>query len=164
MKVWVAVATVCALSMGEARAADPVSAADRAFVAKVSQGGMFEVALGQLASSQASDQDVKDQGATEAHDHMLVGAKLKSIAADAGITFSDTLNAQFQSELDGIKAKSGDAFDAAYLRAMTVIHDKDGAAFAAEAKNGMDPKMRAFAAETHRIVLRHLGEIKAVGP
>ena len=163
MKILVAT-MACALSVGSAWAADQVSAVDRAFVAKVSQGGMFEVALGQLASTQAVDQDIKDQGATEAHDHMLVGAKLKDVASDAGITFPDTLNAQFQAQLDGIRAKSGDAFDAAYLKAMVVIHDKDGAAFAAEAKNGTDPKLRAFAAETHRIVLRHLGEIKAVGP
>ena len=164
LKFVVTLAVAGLLAAGTARAADAVSAADRAFVAKVSQGGMFEVALGQLASTQGSTQDLKDQGATEAHDHMLVGAKLKSIASDAGLTFPDSLNAQFQSELDGIKAKTGTAFDAAYLHAMVVIHDKDGAAFAAEAKGGSDPKLRAFAAETHRIVLRHLGEIKAIGP
>jgi predicted outer membrane protein len=61
------------------RAADTVSDADRAFVAKVSQGGMYEVELGKLAEAGAAKQDVKDQGNTEVHDHTLVGEKLKSI-------------------------------------------------------------------------------------
>lgn len=146
-----------------ARAADTVSAADRAFVAKVGQGGMFEVKAGQLAADQASTQDIKDQGNTEAHDHGLVGDKLKSIASDAGITLPDTLNAQFQKQLDDLKTLSGTAFDAAYLKDMEAIHAKDGAAFATEAKSGTNPKLRAFAVETHRIVVRHIGELRASG-
>lgn len=145
-----------------AHAAGPASAADRAFVAKVSQGGMFEVKAGQLAADQGSTQDIKDQGSTEAHDHGLVGDALKSAAADAGIEFPDTLNASFQQQLDGLKSQSGTAFDAAYLKAMETIHAKDGAAFAAEAKGGTNPRLRAFAAETHRIVVRHIGELKAL--
>ena len=147
---------------GEARPADAVSAADRAFVAKVSQGGMFEVALGTAAETQGSTQDIRDQGNTEAHDHTLVGDKLKAIAGEAGITPDGGLNAAFQAQLDRLKAMSGPGFDTAYLAAMEDIHAKDGAAFAAEAKGGTDPKLRAFAAETHRIVERHVGELRAV--
>jgi putative membrane protein len=142
-------------------AADQVSAADRAFVAMVSQGGMFEVKAGQLAADQGGAQDIKDQGATEAHDHGLVGDKLKSIASGAGLEFADGLNPQFQKELDDLKALSGPTFDAAYLRDMVDIHDKDGAAFAKEAAGGTNPQLRQFAVETHRIVVRHLGELHA---
>ena len=132
--------------------------------AAVSQGGMFEVKGGQLGAEQGYAQDIKDQGATETHDHQLVGDKLKSIASDAGVQFPDTLNAQFQKELDDLKALSGPAFDNAYLRDMETIHAKDGAAFATEAASGTNPKLKAFAAETHRIVERHIGELRAVGP
>ena len=147
-----------------ARAAEVASADDRAFVAKVGQGGMFEVKAGQLAADQGHDQDIKDQGVTEAHDHGLVGDKLKAIAADVGIDLPDTLNPQFQKELDDLKALSGTAFDAAYLKDMEAIHAKDGAAFATEANGGTNPKLRAFATETHRIVVRHIGELRASGP
>jgi len=152
------------LGLGAAHAADTVSSADRTFIAKVSQGGMFEVAAGQAGATQGNTQDIRDQGATEAHDHALVGAKLKAIASAAGVTFPANLNAQFQHELDSLSALSGRAFDAAYLRDMKDIHAKDGAAFAMEAKGGTDPQLRGFAAETHRIVLRHIGELDAVGP
>ena len=157
-------ATLLGLGGTAARAADAVSATDRSFVAMVSQGGLFEVKAGQLGAERGAVQDIRDQGNTEAHDHQLVGDKLKSIAGEAGIEIGDTLNAQFQKKLDDLKALSGEAFDAAYLRDMEDIHAKDGAAFAKEAKSGTNPKLKAFAAETHRIVERHVGELKAVGP
>jgi len=46
-----------------------LSKGDQAFVAKVSQGGMFEVAASKVAEDKAQAQDVKDQANTEVHDH-----------------------------------------------------------------------------------------------
>jgi putative membrane protein len=138
-----------------------VSAEDRTFVASVSQGGMFEVAAGKLAEEKGAAQDVKDLGTTEEHDHQLVGAKLKSIAASAGIEMPSELNAMFQKKLDALGALSGTAFDDAWIKEMDDIHNKDGAAFAKEAKSGTNGELRAFAAETHAIVERHLGALHA---
>jgi putative membrane protein len=149
--------------LAASHAASNVSAADRAFIAMVSQGGMFEVKAGAVGATQGSTQDIKDQGTTEAHDHQLVGDKLKSIAASVGITFPATLKPAFQKELNDLKAATGPAFDALYLKDMEDVHAKDGAAFAKEAADGTNPDLRAFAAETHRIVLRHIGELKAIG-
>jgi putative membrane protein len=155
--------TMGGLLPAAAQAAEPVSDRDQAFVAMVSQGGLFEVKAGSLAADQGNTQDIRDQGATEAHDHQLVGDKLKSICQAAGVPIADTLNAQFQKRLDDLKGLSGSAFDTAYLREMDDIHWKDGAAFKVETKQGTNPALRAFAAETHRIVLRHLAELHAVG-
>jgi putative membrane protein len=143
-----------------AHATDAMSRVDQQFVAMVSQGGMFEVKAGNLAAEMGSIQVIKDQGSTEEHDHQLVGDKLKAIMADAGMTFPAALNATFQKELDDLKALSGPAFDQAYVRDMVKVHDADGAAFANEAEKGTNPKLRSFAAETHRIVLSHLGELR----
>ncbi|MCJ2073397.1 DUF4142 domain-containing protein [Methylobacterium sp. J-030] len=155
------IAAIISLSgLATAQAAN-VSDEDKAFVAKVSQGGMYEVELGKLAEEKGARQDIKDQGNTEVHDHGLVGDKLKSIATGAGLPFPDTLNTEFQGRLDRMKGLSGAAFDSAYVKDMKAIHDADGAAFAKEAKSGTDPDLKAFAAETHRIVQRHLGELSA---
>ena len=145
--------------VGAAYAADAVSDADKAFVAKVSQGGMYEVQLGKLAETKGTTQDIKDQGTTETHDHMLVGDKLKSIAGTNGMDFPDKLNAEFQARLDKMNALANDKFDAAYIDDMKKIHAADGAAFATEAKSGSNPALKSFAAETHRIVERHIGEL-----
>jgi putative membrane protein len=135
---------------------------DKAFVAKVSQGGMFEVAAGRLAVVKGSTQDIRDFAIAEVHDHMLVGAKLKRISARHGITFSPDLNADFSAKLQHLSSLSGVAFDKAYLSGMATLHGMDGAAFAKEGANGGTPDYRAFGVETHRIVLRHIGAIQAV--
>ncbi len=156
-------ALAAGLATTPASAADAeLSAADRAFVAKVSQGGMYEVEAGRLASQKAARQDIVDIGFTEVHDHQLVGAKLRSIAASVGIELGSTLNADFQKRLDRLRSLSGKAFDNAFIREMDAIHDADGAAFAAEAQSGHNPALRAFAAETVLIVKRHLGSLHAL--
>lgn len=149
------------LSVTAAFAAEKASDADKAFVAKVSQGGMYEVELGKVAEKQGSTADIIDQGNTEAHDHELVGEKLKAAAKSADITFSTDLNDEFKARLAKISSLSGSAFDKAYIADMEKIHAADGAAFLQEAKAGTAPSLKTFAAETYNIVQRHVGELKA---
>ncbi len=137
---------------------------DAAFVAKVSQGGMFEVAASKLATRKGSTQDVRDFAVAEVHDHTLVGAKLKTTAAAARITFPQPLNADFSARLDQLGKLSGAAFDQAYMAEMATIHDADGAAFATEAQESPNAGLKAFADETHTIVLRHIGAIHGASP
>jgi len=134
---------------------------DKAFVAKVSQGGMFEVAAGRLAQSKGSSQDIRDFATAEVHDHMLVGAKLKKISSAQGVAFSPILNSDWSGKLKHLSSLSGTAFDQAYLAEMGTLHEADGAAFAKESTDGGSSAYRAFGEETHRIVARHIGAIKA---
>ena len=155
------IALVLALSSAAVAHAAPMSDADKAFVAKVSQGGMYEVELGKVGEQKGQAQDIRDQANTEAHDHEGVGAKLKAIVTGAGMSFPSKLNAEFQDRLDKMKALPNDKFDKAYLVDMIKIHEADGAAFAKEAEGGTNPGLKGFAAETHAIVERHLGELRA---
>lgn len=141
-----------------------LSAADQKFVTMVSQGGMFEVAAAQIAVDQGNTQDIRDQGTTEVHDHKLVGEKLVKIAKANGLELEDMLNPMFEKKLSELKSQTGVAFDTLYLKDMEEIHAKDGAAFAMEAKTGDNADLKYFAAETHRIVVRHIGELQASGP
>jgi putative membrane protein len=141
-------------------AADAASDADKAFIAKVSQGGMFEVALGKVAAGKGSTQAIRDNGVTESHDHDLVGAKLKATAKEAGVEFDADLNAEFKVKLDKISGLSGKPFDEAYVAEMEHIHLVDGGLFAKEAKEGTSA-LRIFAAETHEIVEMHVGALRA---
>ena len=141
-----------------------LSAADQKFVTMVSQGGMFEVAAAQIAVDQGNTQDIRDQGTTEVHDHKMVGEKLVKIAKANGLELEDMLNPMFEKKLSELKSQTGVAFDTLYLKDMEEIHAKDGAAFAMEAKTGDNADLKYFAAETHRIVVRHIGELQASGP
>ncbi|MEX3630551.1 MAG: DUF4142 domain-containing protein [Burkholderia sp.] len=140
-----------------------VSDADCAFVAMVSQGGMFEVEAGKVAAQQGARQDIVDLGSTEAHDHQLVGAKLMAAAGAAGIEVDTQLNAAFTQRLDKLRGLPGPADDA-FIAEMKTIHAADGADFAKEARDGSNPGLRAFAAETVRIVKRHQGALHALPP
>ena len=146
---------------GTATAASNASNQDSAFVAKVSQGGMYEVQLGKVAEQQGMAQDIKDQGNTEAHDHELVGKALKDAADSAGIELPTELNSEFKARLAKISGYSGEQFDKEYVADMKKIHAGDGAAFLKESKEGTDPALKAFAASTYNIVQRHIGELNA---
>ena len=154
-----ALVTALSVVVSGAALAATATQADRAFVAKVAQGGMFEVAAGKLAETRGSTQDVRDLGVTEVHDHTLVGDKLKAISASEGVAVASSPNAAFAGKLSHLASLSGTSFDKAYLTEMATLHDGDGAAFAKEAQNGGSAAFRAFGTETHRIVQRHIGAI-----
>ena len=155
---------LAALLASPALATPTPTPADRAFVAKVSQGGMFEVAAGKLAALKGSTQDIRDFGAMEVHDHTLVGNKLTAISQGEGLSFPTTPNAEFQAKMERLQSLQGPAFDSAYMGEMATLHAGDGAAFAKEARDGGSPAFRAFGTETHVIVQRHIGAIHAAPP
>jgi putative membrane protein len=136
----------------------PASDTDKAFVGKVSQGGMYEVEASKLAMQRAVAPDVKDTANTEVHDHELVGSELKRIATKTGIPTSPTLNAEFSARLAKLKSVSASGFDAAYIADMESIHDKDEKLFAQEAMDGSD-NFKTFAHQTDMIVKRHIGSL-----
>ncbi len=144
--------------------AAPGTAADRVFVAKVSQGGMFEVEAGKLAEKKALAQDVRDFATMEVHDHTLVGEKLKALSSGASIAIDPKMNAEFSGQMAKLNDLSGSAFDQQYMSDMADLHPKDGAAFLKESMSGGSPDYRAFGAETHKIVQRHIGAIQATTP
>lgn len=139
--------------------AETASAADKAFVGKVSQGGMYEVEASKVAVLKATSQNVKDQASTEVHDHTQVNSKLKQIATATGVPVGRSLNPEFQARLK--KLQSASDFDAAYVTDMNQIHDKDEKLFAQEAEEGSG-SYKGFAHETDGIVKRHIGALNTM--
>ena len=78
------------LSLGVAAAADEESAkvnhADQHFFKEAAQGGMAEVALGQMAAERATNTDVKKFGQRMVQDHGKANQELKTLAASKGVT------------------------------------------------------------------------------
>jgi putative membrane protein len=136
-------------------ALDGASEVDKAFVGKVSQGGMYEVEASKVAVQKAVEPDVRDLAIAEVHDHEGVNRKLKKISADKGVPVSGALNSTFQQRLEKLKSASGNGFDAAYISDIQEIHDNDEKLFAQEAVDGSD-SFKSFAHETDLIVKRHI--------
>src|ERR1700712_6018419 len=94
-----AIGLVLGALAGNAMAAGTATPVDRAFVAKVSQGGMYEVEASKVASQKASTQDIRDFANSEVHDHTLVGAKLFKVSSSEGIYYASSLNKDFDTRL-----------------------------------------------------------------
>jgi putative membrane protein len=148
-----AIAITCATASAHAQSASPT---DRAFVAKVSQGGLYEVEAGKVAAMRGMTPAVKDFGAMDAHDHEGVNNDLKHIAAMTGVPIKPGLNAEFTARLDKLKAVPAAQFDAYYINDMKQIHNNDEGLFVQEAANG-SPAYKAFAHHTAVLVKAHLG-------
>ncbi len=137
-------------------AADPASQADRDFVAKVSQGGAYEVEAGKVAAARGTTPVIKNLGILESHDHEGVGKELKRIAAATGVPIAPGLNAEFTDRLNKLKSTPVDQFDTVYVQDMKQIHNKDEGLFAQEAQAGT-PAYQPFAHATAVLVNAHLG-------
>ena len=137
-------------------AAEPASQADKDFVAKVSQGGLYEVEAGKVAALKSTAPVIKDFGILESHDHEGVNAALKHIAAQTGVPIKPGLNAEFTARLNKLKAVPAADFDAYYIADMKQIHNNDEGLFAEEAKSGSS-SYKPFAHETAVLVNAHLG-------
>ena len=145
-----------------ARAAESLSAEDKAFVMKASQGGMTEVQLGQLAAEKGTAPEVKDFGAKMVTDHSKANMELTAIISAKGIVLPDKLDSKHQTMVNTMKSLSVGAFDKTYVDAMVVDHSKDHALFEKEASSGQDAEIKAFAAKTDEMVKMHLSMIEGI--
>ena len=143
-------------------AAGSASAADKAFVAKVSQGGLYEVEAGKIAQSRGVTPVVKNFGTLESHDHEAVNDQLKRIAGQTGVSIAPGLNAEFSQRLAKLKSVPSTNFDSSYIADMKQIHNKDEGLFAQEASDG-SAAYKPFAHQTAVLVKAHLGWLDTVG-
>lgn len=135
-----------------------LTAQDKKFADAAATGGMMEVMLGELASSQASHSAVKSLGAMMVKDHSKANNELKSWASANGYTLPTSLNAEQQKTYDDLKAKKGVDFDKAYASAMVKDHKKDVAEFKKQASDGGEASLKTFASKTVPTLEHHLME------
>ncbi len=136
--------------------AAPASQADQAFVAKVSQGGLYEVEAGKVAAMRGTIPFIKDFGLLESQDHEGVNSGLKNIADASGVKIKPGFNAEFTQRLTKLKAVPAAEFDSYYLSDMKQIHNKDEGLFVKEAEEG-SAAYKTFAHQTAVLVKAHLG-------
>ena len=151
-----AVVVMAGLMGGASMAAQTASDADRAFVGKVSQGGLYEVEAGRVAAMRGMTPVVKDFGLLESQDHEGVNSRLKEIAGKTGVSITPGLNAEFLARLAKLKAVPAAQFDAYYVDDMKQIHNKDEGLFVQESQEGSDA-YKEFAHLTAVLVKAHLG-------
>jgi putative membrane protein len=132
-----------------------LSRSDRDFVTKAAQDGMAEVALGELAARQASNNEVKQFAQRMVDDHSKANNELKELASKKGIAFPSEVSAKQRASQDRMAKLSGADFDREYMRAMVKDHDSAVALFEKESRSGSDPELKAWAEKTLPVLREH---------
>ena len=135
-------------------AAMTAGATPETFVKTASEDGLTEVALGKLALSKSSNNDVKQFAQKMVQDHGQANQQLASLAKSKGLAVPTKLDAQHEAMVKSLSAKSGAAFDSSYAEHMAKGHSKAVALFEA-ASTSSDADLAAFAKKTLPTLQEH---------
>jgi putative membrane protein len=142
--------------------AEITSMDDTNFILAAAQGGMTEVRLGELASTNGLRTDVKEFGQLMVKDHKAINDDLKALAAQKGVTLPESLDAEHQEMVEKMAALTGAAFDEAYINGMIKAHQKDDKAFKAEFTTTHDSEIESFLDKSIPVVEMHLKHATAM--
>ncbi|MGE5658057.1 MAG: DUF4142 domain-containing protein [Actinomycetota bacterium] len=133
-----------------------LSTRDRNFINQAAQLGMLEVQLGQLAVQQGSSNAVKQYGQRMVQEHTQANQQLMQLARQKGVTPASQLDNQHQAVRSRLSKLSGSSFDEAYMREMINSHNQAIALFQAQAQQGNDSDLKAWAGRTIPNLQAHL--------
>lgn len=139
-----------------ARAPKAPANPDSKFIMEAAMGGMAEVRLGELATKQAADAQVKQFGQHMVDDHSKANDELKQLASGKGIALPADVGRKHQAVITRLSGLRGPQFDRAYMSDMVTDHREDVAAFERESRSGKDPEIKAWAAKTLPTLQEHL--------
>ena len=131
------------------------------FMKDAAQGGMAEVKMGELASKNAKDPEVKKFGQMMVTDHGAAGKDLEALAKKKNFTLPTDLGSH-QSTYDKLSKLTGGDFDKEYVNEMVSDHEKDLKEFQSQAADSSDADVKAFAAKVVPVIQKHLDTIKAL--
>lgn len=152
IRSFIAIAALAAA--GSAFSADAVSKKDQAFFTKAAAGGLFEVEVGKLAESRATDPQVKSYGAMLVKDHGAANDELKALASRKGAQLPAALPTDQQKKVDKLARSKN--FDKDFIREVGLKdHKSDIALFEKASKGASDPDVKAFAAKTLPTLQQH---------
>jgi putative membrane protein len=132
---------------------------DRSFIANAAVGGMYEVAVGQVAAERASDAAVKSYAGMLVEQHTAANNELAQLATARGIALPAKLPAAKQSVIDRLAKAPAGSFDRQFVQQVGLKdHQTDIRLFEKAAKSGRDPEVKAWAAKTLPTLREHYAQ------
>jgi putative membrane protein len=148
-------ATAMPASPDEMDSGGKIHRGDKGFILAVAEGSNQEIALSQLAATNAARQDVKDFALMMIRDHGLLNAQLADLAGSKGVEIAEAVAKGGKKGVKGLGKKQGADFDEAYVKAMVKGHDTTLAAFKKESDMGKDADVQAFASRNLPTIQLH---------
>jgi putative membrane protein len=124
------------------------------FVKKAAVAGMTEVELAKVALAKSQDASIRKFADRMIKDHGKANLELEAIAKRKNLDVPKALDAEHQSMVQMMSAKSGKAFDEAYSEHMNMDHSKAVALFEG-ASSSTDSDLAAFAKKTLPTLKQH---------
>ena len=141
---------------GEQTGMANMSSSDHNFLMDAAMGGMMEVELGKLATTNGASDAVKQFGQRMVDDHSKANAELMSLATTRGITLPTELDEKHRAHVTKLTSLTGADFDREYSKMMLSDHKKDVSEFEKESMKGADADLKAFATNTLPTLREHL--------
>lgn len=134
----------------------------KTFWIEAEQGGMAEVALGNLALEKSQNERVKQFAQQMVTEHTAVNQELMSLAASKSVTLPADVNAKQKSTYDKLSGMTADSFDREYIKIQVKDHEAMVKLFDKQSKNMTDADAHAFAAGHLPALQRHLSMARSL--
>ena len=170
-----AAATLFAAASAHAQASAPaqttataapaaMSKADQKIVMDMAQGNMAEIEAAKMAQGKSQNEQVKTFAQQMIDDHTKALADVQQLATAKGLTMPAEVDKKHKAMADKLGAKSGEAFDKAYMAQCGVADHKQMHSMLASAeKKAKDPDVKALAAKMMPTVDQHLKSAQQMG-
>jgi putative membrane protein len=145
-----------------ALAAGTASQQDSTWLVAAHQSNLAEIAAGQDAQQNATNDDVKMLGEHLVSDHTTLDRSVTTLAQKYDVSLPDAPNAEQQAALAQVKQKSGEAYDAAWVSSQLTGHLKTKAATEKELSAGEAEDVQAAARTATPVVQRHIDELRSI--
>ena len=133
---------------------------DRRFLVAAHQGNLAEIRAGRLALARSHDPEVRHIAARLIVDHRRLDADIRALAHRHGVRLPAAPSRKQQAALAAVAAKSGPAFDVAWLRLQKRSHIQTLRLIRRELHRGHLADVRAAACTARPVVAMHLRMVR----
>ncbi|ONI80256.1 hypothetical protein ALI22I_43575 [Saccharothrix sp. ALI-22-I] len=134
----------------------PITASDKELLVKVRLAGLWEMPMGEEAQTRAASTRVKEVGAQLMSDHQFLDERVVRLAAQMGVPLPDEANADQQSWMAEMRARTGTAFDESFANRLRAAHGSIFPVVGTVRSNTRNEAIRQFAQICNQIVLKHM--------
>lgn len=149
-------------SVGAASATSTAApnAQDRTFLVAAHQSNLAEIQAGRAAQQKAITSVVREHGQIFIRDHTRLDANVQAVAKQLGVSLPSAPNEGQRAALASVAAKSGAAFDAAWLQQQLTSHRQSLALGNTELAQGADATVKGLATAAAPVVKMHLSMLE----
>jgi hypothetical protein len=137
--------------------------ADKMFLEKVKQAGLWEIPMGELAEEKGLSKRTKEVGALIAGDHRVLDDDVIRVAARFGHPLPKEATLEQQGWMDEISGAKGKKLDELFAQRLRLAHGVVYGAIAQVRAFSRNQLMRDFAVQCELFVARHMSLLESTG-